>query len=331
MCNWLGDTFWAAQVIPTLRRDYPDAEMFAGVKGFSIPLLTGLVRPENILTLNGVVSDRTREKLSVRRFVADLHSVRKKRFDWVIDLTGNYFSALFTWLSGCGYSSGGNVDAFSFLYSNYVPERRFAGQHLSCRPFVTLSQDVPECLAPPNLALKPDEILGKMGLDSSRPYAVIQRGAGWATKTIPGHFLEAVARHLLEAGFAVLVSGGPSEKAELTRFAKAVPGIQPFSRSLSEIIALVCHADLYVGGDTGLTHIAAAGEANVVAIYCPSNPDYSFPKGPRVSLLQPKCPIMRETQTEQCANSGLPACPRTEWMSVDVDEIIAAIDKGIKP
>jgi ADP-heptose:LPS heptosyltransferase len=327
MCNWLGDTFWAAQVIPTLCREYPEAEIYAGVKGFSIPLLTGLVRPENILTLRGVISDRTREKMSIKRFFADLLAVRKKKFDWVIDLTGNYFSALFTWLSGCGYSNGGNLDALAFLYSSSIPERLFAEKHLSCRPFIILSLDPPERLSPPKMALEPDEILQKLGIESRPPFAVIQRGAGWASKTIPAQLLESVARHLLERGFTVLLSGAPNEKAELERFSKAVPGVHPFSRSLAEIIALVCCADLYVGGDTGLTHIAAAGKAKVIAIYCPSNSVYSLPKGPRVRLLQSKCPVMAETRTEQCANSGLPHCPRPEWMNLDVEEIIAEIDK----
>ena len=27
MCHWIGDTFWAMQIIPALRKRYPDAEI----------------------------------------------------------------------------------------------------------------------------------------------------------------------------------------------------------------------------------------------------------------------------------------------------------------
>ena len=54
-CHYLGDTFWAMQVIPALRQHYPDAELHVGCKDFSVDLFHGLLPPARVHTVNSVL------------------------------------------------------------------------------------------------------------------------------------------------------------------------------------------------------------------------------------------------------------------------------------
>jgi ADP-heptose:LPS heptosyltransferase len=55
--------------------------------------------------------------------------------------------------------------------------------------------------------------------------------------------------------------------------------------SLGELGALCEVADLYVGNDTGPTHVAAAVGCPTLAIFGPSNPAYSQPYGVKGKVL----------------------------------------------
>ena len=56
--------------------------------------------------------------------------------------------------------------------------------------------------------------------------------------------------------------------------------------SLTELIALTRHARIFIGGDTGPMHLAAALGVPVVAIFGPTNPARNGPFGTRSIVLR---------------------------------------------
>ena len=93
----------------------------------------------------------------------------------------------------------------------------------------------------------------------------------------------AVARHLVDCGLRpVLPSGNVVERQRAERIADAVAGslVAP-PLSLSELAALIGHAELAVGVDTGLIHLAAALDIPTVAIYVASDPALTGVRGTR--------------------------------------------------
>jgi heptosyltransferase I len=58
------------------------------------------------------------------------------------------------------------------------------------------------------------------------------------------------------------------------------------SCSISELIALTRRARLFIGGDTGPMHLAAALKIPVVAIFGPTNPARNGPFGTRSIVLR---------------------------------------------
>lgn len=321
MCNWLGDTFWAMQVILAIKKRYPDTEIFVGCKPFSTDLLQGLIDSDHIIQIKNVVSDRHRELFHPKDFVKEILAVRKLKINLLIDLTCNPFSALFCCFSGAGYKIGGLCDDFNFVYNSFSNSKLFAGQHLSRRPFIITQTEfsgkwlTPVC----------KESL-KLNIESCR-YAVIMPGAGWATKVVPENIMIEIGNYITDKNIKVFICCKETEKETFAGLQNEIHGAEFFCRSFMDAIILVRESVLYVGGDTGLTHIAAAMGTATIALFCSTNPRYAAPLGKKVTLFQPACTIQSNNEKEQCINSlCVPNCPLKEWMQFDLDMIKKAVD-----
>jgi heptosyltransferase-1 len=66
----------------------------------------------------------------------------------------------------------------------------------------------------------------------------------------------------------------------------SVGAARKVSCSVSELVALTRHAKLFVGGDTGPMHLAAALKIPVVAIFGPTDPARNGPYGTRSIVLR---------------------------------------------
>lgn len=92
----------------------------------------------------------------------------------------------------------------------------------------------------------------------------------------------AVARHVAERGLTpVLPSGNAREQERAKRIAAATGALAAPSLSLRELAALIGHARLAVGVDTGLVHLATALDVPTVALYTATDPALTGVHGTR--------------------------------------------------
>jgi heptosyltransferase-1 len=80
---------------------------------------------------------------------------------------------------------------------------------------------------------------------------------------------------LSESGHACVLPGGTAaEREHAARLAAAIAGaVAAPAMSLAEAAALIGHAALVAGVDTGLTHLAVALGRPTVGIYCATRPE----------------------------------------------------------
>lgn len=122
---------------------------------------------------------------------------------------------------------------------------------------------------------------------SSENLAIINPGAGWGSKLWPAQRYGEFARALSLDGFCPLVNFGPGEEELALRVQATSNGVaQPISCSISELIALTRRARLFIGGDTGPLHLAAALQVPVVAIFGPTDPARNGPYGAKSVVLR---------------------------------------------
>lgn len=151
-----------------------------------------------------------------------------------------------------------------------------------------------------------------------RPLAIINPGAGWGAKCWPAESYGAVARTLANRGMAVMVNFGPSEEPLGESVREHSGGTaRPLTCSISELIALTRRASLFVGGDTGPMHLAAALGVPVVAMFGPTRPDRNGPYGARAVVLR---------SPESVDNRSHMDHPDAGLQSITPDQVISAVD-----
>jgi heptosyltransferase I len=112
------------------------------------------------------------------------------------------------------------------------------------------------------------------------PFAILNPGGGWRTKLWPAERFGALADHLFEQhGLVSYVTFGPGEESlAQTAAGHARSGAaQVIASTLKQFVALARRASLFVGGDTGPLHLAAATGTPIVGIYGPTSPARNGP------------------------------------------------------
>ena len=114
----------------------------------------------------------------------------------------------------------------------------------------------------------------------SRRDVVIHPGSGGRYKNWPLDHFVAVAKTLHAEGHAVTWCAGPAEEEWV------LPGIGDCLReeSLVAVAQALAGARLYVGNDSGITHLAAAVGCPTVALFGPTNPKVWAPLGEHVAV-----------------------------------------------
>ncbi len=147
-------------------------------------------------------------------------------------------------------------------------------------------------------------------------FVLMNPGAGWRAKQWPAERYGLVARELADDGMKAIINSGPDEQ-ELARAVEAASGgvAERFAGSLSQLIALTRNASLFIGGDTGPLHLAAALSIPVVGIYGPTDPARNGPFGtPSIVLRNPSS---RTTHSHH-------AQPDDGLLEISADQVVAA-------
>ncbi|MFY9643946.1 MAG: lipopolysaccharide heptosyltransferase I [Terriglobales bacterium] len=120
-----------------------------------------------------------------------------------------------------------------------------------------------------------------------KDYVILNPGAGWGAKMWPAERYGEVAKELAKDGLYSLVNHGPGEEELAAAVEAASDGAaRKITCSVSELIALTRRARLFIGGDTGPMHMAAALKIPVVTMFGPTNPARNGPFGTRSAILR---------------------------------------------
>jgi heptosyltransferase-1 len=221
-----------------------------------------------------------------------LREVRGCRYETAVDFQGAARSALIARWSGADTifgSAAPRENVANMFYSRQVMPR---GQHvveqgMSLAEAVTNSKLViPKVEFPhdPSAEEQCEHCLREHGMEH---FVLLNPGAGWGAKQWPAERYGEVARRLAEWGYGSLVNFGPGEGV-LARAVEATSdgAAEGISCSLSLLTAITRRASLFIGGDTGPMHLAAALGVPVVGLFGPTNPARNGPFGTRSVVLR---------------------------------------------
>ena len=281
----IGDVVFTTPAIRALRRHYPDAHITYIVE----PVAADVVR-NNPHIDELIVAPRQR---GVRGLIADLalgRRLRAERFDLAIDFHGGPRASLLTWLSGAKGRVGYEIAGRGWMYTTRVARPR----ELRARHSVENQWDLLHAIGidSPQRADTPVEMpvdgaaaasvaerLSRAGVGAADHLIVMHVSAGNPVRRWPLDHFVTVARELTvrDATRRIVVTSGPSERDAARSVVEQSGALQVGEFSLPELRALVDRAALYIGGDSGPLHIAAASAVPIVALFGPTLPERSAP------------------------------------------------------
>jgi len=251
---------------------------------------------------------------------AGLSELRAQQYDAAVDFQGAVRSALIARWSRAPVVYGfaqPRENVASMFYTSQVSARgsHIVEQNLSLAEEVAgRPLQVPKIEFPSDQTIeeKCEERFGK----KSGNFAVLNPGAGWGAKRWPPERYGQVAKELAAEGVKSLINFGPGEELLMREVESASGGTATgVACSLTELIALTRRARVFVGGDTGPMHLAAALGVPVVAIFGPTNPARNGPFGTHSIVL--RSPISPTSHSRR-------AQPDPGLLEIRVDEVVAA-------
>lgn len=292
----IGDVVLATATLAALRRGYPDAHITWAVGRWSRPAI------EKHPMLNGLI-DTGNSALPVRTPLQLLRFVRQLRagqFDLAVSLVRSPLMSLALLLSGIPNRVGLDSDGRGFGYTVRAPidpnqPRHEAEVYLDVARALGLPTrgcwaNIP--VSDADRALMRDLLASH---DLKGPYLMMHPGGGrnpgmvMASKRWPPEQFAALANRLAgRLRLNVVIIGGPGDQALV---ADVSAGLEvrsiAFAGELNfgQIAALAHDARLYLGNDTGMTHLAAAAGAKTVMILGPSDPIRYAPFAPEALAL----------------------------------------------
>lgn len=123
---------------------------------------------------------------------------------------------------------------------------------------------------------------------SERPFALLQPFSSRATKEWAPAEAAAFCRALASHGIDAVLRWGPGERERAESIADRADGAASLAPPTPPAASarLAARAALFVGADTGPTHLAAAAGTPTVALFGPTDPARFGPVGPRVRILR---------------------------------------------
>jgi len=228
----------------------------------------------------------TRRELSLA-----LAEIRGQKYQVAADFQGAIKSALIAKAAGARIIVGMDTPRETLA-------RLFYHQHVRCEARHVIEQyhglaeavagcDLGKSAAQLPLDASAEEPIARTIREWGGELVIFSPGAGWGAKQWPAERYAEVARAVAGDGFRVVVNVGPGEQELARAMENAAPqSIRRFSGSLGELIALTRRARLFVGGDSGPLHLAAALAIPVVAIFGPTDPARNGPYGTKQIVLR---------------------------------------------
>ncbi len=276
------------------------------------------------------------------QMAAGLSELRGIQYDAAIDFQGAVRSALLARWSGAPMVYGSaqpRENAASMFYTREVPlttnATHVVEQGLALAGAVISTTSVPAAgIVSASMTIAAAEIQVEFPTDpdaehkiavltpDGNDFAILNPGAGWGAKRWPAERYGQVAKELAKDGLRSLVNYGPGEEDLAAAVEAASEGTaQKISCSLSELIALTRRARLFIGGDTGPMHMAAALKIPVVAIFGPTNPARNGPFGTRSIVLRSASSVTDHTRRRE---------PEQGLLLISVSEVVAGARKLLR-
>jgi heptosyltransferase-1 len=271
-----------------------------------------------------------------RELRAFVRSLQTEQYDCVIDAQGLLKSAIWTRFVKAPMHGLSAASAREPLAAHFYDVKHDVawGQHAITRVRQLFAQaldydisdmDKTDFGIVPRLRALPD--------GDAAPYWVFAHATTWESKHWPEAYWQQLILFAAQHKKRVLLPwGNDVERERAVRLARLTHHVQVLpALSLNALTRVLIDAELVVGVDTGLTHLAAALHRPVLALYGATEPGLTGVVGPEAVVLQAKfpcAPCLREVCIELTEDQPLPPCYVKDLSVLRVTQVIEGMLKA---
>ena len=283
----------AQSLFKVLKQRHPNATIDVLAPEWSLPLLERMVEVNR-----GVVMPLGHGRLGLVERYKLGKSLRSEHYDQAILLPNSLKSALVPWAAKIPRRTGFRGEMRYGLLNDL---RLLDKQQLTMtvHRFVALAGEdgaaLPE-IPEPQLVVDPEAVaaaLQALELErTSAPILALCPGAEYGpAKQWPAEYFAAVAQEKIAQGWQVWLFGSEKDRAVGDSIIDLLEGRGEAAEnlagrtSLEQAVDLMSLATVVVGNDSGLMHVAAALDRNLIAIYGSSDPGFTPPLNRRAQIL----------------------------------------------
>jgi heptosyltransferase-1 len=333
----IGDIVHTLPALAVLREGFPDSEISWVVERNlseilrDNPLLDRLIEVDTKALRRGLMSGET-----LRAPRQQLRRLRASAFDVALDFQGLLKSASIARLSGArrvfGYSRAGLREPASSIFLSKrisVPKRthviRKGLMLVEGALGIPVPLDAERFSFPISLGPADENAAREASAAAGGNYAILNPGGGWPTKLWSADRFGKLADALWSSyGLHSLVTFGPGEEAlaDAVRQSSETGKARPVSLSLKAFYALAKTARVYVGGDTGPTHLAVAAGAPIVGLFGPT--EWWRNGSPRAEDV-----CVERIDIDCRVDCHRRSCSKWICMDIEVERVFRAVEKRI--
>jgi heptosyltransferase-2 len=289
--SWVGDMVMAQSLFIVLKNTHPDCRIDVLAPSWTLSLLERM--PE---VSQAIAMPLPRGKFGLMERIKLGLSLRIEGYELAILLPNSWKSAIPPFFAGIPVRTG------------YIGECRWGllndARKLDKERLTMTVQRFVALGLPKDAVMPPDCPQPALAISKDRQQAVIDKfqlasaasgilalcpGAeyGPAKRWPPDYYVE-VARRKIEQGWQVWLFGSDKDKADAAQVNQACSGLcTDFTgrTSMAEAVDLMSLADTVVSNDSGLMHVAAALDKNIIAIYGSSDPGFTPPLNDKARII----------------------------------------------
>jgi len=298
----LGDVVHTLPAVAALKKAYPDAQIDWLVEKKCSVLLKSNPLIHEVIEVD---TQLWRKSLFTPEVIGQLKALagrlKANHYEVALDFQGLWKSAAFGYFSGAKRLIGFDKEVLKepgcrILYDSRVVPNVEAAHVIEIYGALVRSLGVETNGLRFDLSTcEEDEAYVSSQLVSRQvdDFIILNPGGGWVTKHWdPENYAALHFRLRKTTRLQTLLTWGPGEEHLIDQIVRGCEQDPPltFSTTIPQFIALVRRARLFVGGDTGPMHLAAACGVPVVGIFGPTDPLRNGPFSPQDIVVSHKVP-----------------------------------------
>ncbi len=349
-----GDVLFHTPVFKVLRLIFPYAEIHVWVKSRAYELVSTNTNIDKVIVFDNLKTSGYGEdnKIDAKKKIHFISQIRRERYDLYVDLTGKYSTALIASLGNFEFSIGLNYNGFGFCYNKYfkINTQETRG-HLIDKYLELIrygldieseywAELIRKCSLKPEINLTQYWVgtakkeLEKRNISPKKILICIHTTAGWKEKQWGADKFALLFDILINRmQYQTIIVGDGND----TQYIEEISGFfrKKSFLDLTEMFiplplmgtaGLISLCDVFVGADSVPLHISSALNKPSVALFGPTNPEFSKPRNENSITIYKTLHCSSKIDKQYCSKNAGRTCDFIECMNrISVEEVVEKI------